>query len=90
MTTYLLNFSQKSLHKYLTLIVISASLFPRARFIDKIPCTQSPSKTTKTENMRETKLLGFVVTYYFQLLVFVFGYKSQKLNEASWRTSLQL
>lgn len=40
--------------------------------------------------MRETKLLGFVVTYYFQLLVFVFGYKSQKLNEASWRTSLQL
>lgn len=39
MTARLLNFSQKSSHKYLILIAISASLFPRAWFIDKILCT---------------------------------------------------
>lgn len=39
MTVRLLNFSQKSSHKYLILIAISASLFPRAWFIDKILCT---------------------------------------------------
>lgn len=35
--------------------------------------------------MWEAKLLGFVVTYYLQLLFFFLflGYKSQKLNEAA-------
>lgn len=72
MTTYLLNFSQKSSHKYLILIVISASLFPRAWFIDKIPCTSLQTKQQRLENMKETELLGFIVTYYFQLLLFYF------------------
>lgn len=41
-------------------------------------------QNNKTEIIWEAKLLGFVVTYYLQLLFFLFlGYKSQKLNEAA-------
>lgn len=57
-TTYLLNFSQKSSHKYLILIVISASLFPRAWFIDKIPCT---SLQTKQRRLRIWKRQSYWV-----------------------------
>lgn len=40
-------------------------------------------QNNKTEIIWEAKLLGFVVTYYLQLLFLFLGHKSQKRNEAA-------